>query len=134
MSDKELRELDAWISEHVMGLSLCTRHIAILEENEFVLSIPSKIVRARIGNNPTVNFEPTIYSAATMEVLKKCAEHMKNGIWGIASPMDDSVASTIKKPSQGWVVGFIGKPSNFDVEAETLELAICLFAKKLYSK
>lgn len=44
------------------------------------------------------------------------------------------VISTLPKSKQGWVVGAIGfKPSNFDCEAETLELAICRFAKRLFT-
>jgi hypothetical protein len=63
-------------------------------------------------------------SRDAMEVLKKCAESMETGIVGVGSPL--------KK--QGWVVGMIGVPANlnFDIEAKTLELAICLFAKKLF--
>ena len=77
MTTQELRELDAWIAENVMNLTLwketAERYTAILNPNEYVLSIPGKIVRARIGFRPTDNFEPTTDPAAAMEVLRKCS-------------------------------------------------------------
>lgn len=131
----ENADLDIFIAEKVMGWSIYTSGRGSIHalENENTDAERDYVVKS---NHPwdTANFSPSTDPASALEVLKKCAEHMKNGIMGIASPIGDSVASTIKKPSQGWVVGFIGKPSNFDVEAETLEIAICLFAKKLYSK
>lgn len=78
--------------------------------------------------------------AAAMEVLKRCAEEIKTGnkrgIIGLAPPMSaENVASTLpRKASKQWIIGKIGYPQNFEVKAETLELAICLFAKKLFTK
>lgn len=80
------------------------------------------------------NLSPTRDSAIALLVLEKCAKEMKFGIVGIASPMGEAVASNLKHEKQGWVVGKIGKPSNFEVEAETLPLAIALFARQLFAK
>lgn len=67
------------------------------------------------------------------ELLKRCAESLEHGIVGIASPMSgEKVVSNLpSKKNQGWVVGKIGRPSNFDVEAPTLEAAVTQFAAKL---
>lgn len=116
-SEKELRELDAWIAEHVMGLVLCKRRPAILNPNEFVLSIPSKIVRARIGTGPTINFQPTIDPAAAMLVLKHCIKSEKGNL-----------GLSMRGSGEGF--GIVAK---HDVYELTLELAICLFAQKLFT-
>lgn len=127
MTTEQMRELDAWIAPNVMRLSLCERHPAILNPNEFVLSIPSKIVRARIGNNPPSNFEPTTDPAAAMEVLKKCAEF---------GSLQFSVV--VWKYDGNWKIDIQAVAVKDEwkkcIEAETLELAICLFAQKLFEK
>lgn len=120
VTEKELRELDAWIAEHVMGLKLCHRIPAILQPDEYVLSIPSKIVRAKFSSNETKNFEPTTNPADAMAVLMKCAEKTES-----------SNCIHVGLLEKEWIVGHTF--SNIGVEAQTLELAICLFAKKLFS-
>lgn len=120
MTEHELRELDAWIAEHVMRLVLCQRAPAILTPNEFVLSIPSKIVRARIGNGSTINFSPTTDPAASMQVLQKCAER---GAW------PDFTLLRHTPPQGKWVFEYDGE----EIVCDTLPLAIALFAKKLFS-
>ena len=76
-----------------------------------------------------------IASDEALDLLKKCAERIKNGIVGIGSPMSETdVACALPKVKQGWVVGSIARPANFDVEAETLELAIEKFARRLFDK
>ena len=126
MNAQELRELDAWIAENVIGNP--QRRIRVTDGRKLV-----RYEFLKVGTNdicPTYTTDP----AAAMEVLRKCAEKMDAGIVGIGSPMGGPVASTIPKLKQGWVVGKIGRPTNFDCEAATLELAICLFAKKLFTK
>jgi len=125
----ELRELDAWIAENVMGLKpwkeTQERITCILEPNEFVLSIPSNIVRARICSNPTKNFQPTIDAADSLEVLKKCVEmrgevkifKAGDGEWVCRKPIGSGYNSTLHIAT-----------------ATTLELAICRFASKLFEK
>lgn len=109
-----------------------------MEAGRFTRDEAKKHEQLNCEDNVTVHEFPVrdyTQPAYAFEVLKKCAEKMRHGIVGIGSPMTScDVASTLPKISQGWVVGMIGKPSNFDVESETLELAICLFAKKLFSE
>ena len=92
MSDKEMRELDAWIAEHAMGLS-CIR---------------------------AATFRPTTDYGATMEVLEKCVERLLNNVEIFGNNRDRFVVS--------------GPNEAFESEAATLPLAICLFAKQLFSK
>lgn len=91
MNNQELRELDAWIAEHVMKPSM-----------------------------PLSGFRPTICPADAMEVLKKCATESSG--YQIQIDYDKS----------GWAVGRGGE--GLHSTAETLELAIALFSKKLFSK
>lgn len=124
MSEKELRELDAWIAEHVMGCKPWDEEKVrcILQPNEFVLSIPSKIVRARIGAGQTADFEPTSNHASAMMVLEKCFERV-----GLID------MSRVKVEPFNFCVGATYK-TGCESEASTLPLAICLFAKKLFTK
>lgn len=122
----ELRELDAWIAENVMGLKpwkeTQERITCILEPNEFVLSIPSNIVRARIGSNPTKNFQPTIDADDSLEVLKKCAKKLTFGV-------------EISIQDGEWCVWqMTDYAKEIFAKAPTLELAICRFARKLFEK
>ncbi len=126
MNDTEKRELDAWIAEHVFGW------IASGYTGTYDPPLKDKATGKSAGI--PLMFNPTTDPAAALEVLKMAAAKFPKGIVGIGSPMGkESVASTLPKTSQGWVVGWIGKPCNFDVEADTLELAICLFTKKLFT-
>jgi len=91
MTTQELRELDAWIAEHVFGVSV-----------------------------PHPFFKPTEDPRGAMDVLKKCAEkHQHDIAIGTAGPTDWRV----------WAGELNGA-----TYASSLELAICLFAKQLFSK
>ena len=122
----ELRELDAWIAEKVMQMVRITdESFSNLITEHWINQDGSKLKK----------FKPTTDPAAAMMVLEKCAAKMKRGIVGIGSPMQrQGVASVLPRETQGWSVGKIGFPKNFDVEGETLPLAICLFAKQLFSE
>ena len=62
MTTQELRELDAWIAEHVMGW------------------VPGSMSGLwKIGPSSFRNFHPTLLAADAMDVLKKCAE--KHAVW-----------------------------------------------------
>jgi hypothetical protein len=105
MSENELRELDAWIHKHVM-------------EGDLYVGLKKRGL---------CEFEPELYSSspAAMEVLKKCAE--------------DGFAISCQKNSKGWKVSRIYWESFVMHEtelvfADTFELTICLFAKKVFSK
>jgi len=109
MTTQEMRELDAWIAVNLFN--------AENDQNwqEFL-----------IGNSPAWNkdgsdncFSPTTDPAAAMEVLKKCYDQ----------PLS---ICTCKSPDgyKFWL------PNGFSIalNAPTLELAICQFAKKLFTK
>jgi hypothetical protein len=127
MNNKELRELDAWIAEHVMGwinLEFYTPPF-----NEMEQSFPDepfwrghKIVRDLWMAVPRYTTDP----AAAMIVLEKCSKDravVVNGTKGKHQIVE------LKRGTSGLM--------SFDeeiIDAETLPLAICLFAKKLLSK
>lgn len=76
MDTKEMRELDAWIAEHVMGWKISFRAGEV------------EIWRTPSG---TAVFHPTTDPAAAMEVLKKCGEracttvYRTKGAWVVTS-------------------------------------------------
>ncbi len=152
MSETEHKELNAWIAENVMGYS---------EPIELARGRSPKSAKRWdkfYKNHPPSEYHSPVYDcyvdrsgqkiycgkpfqiylaghyttdpAAAMEVLKKCSiklwdenpiitkcQHFKVEIWN----------------NGAWVVMQSEKREMF-CEAETLELSICLFAKKLFSK
>jgi|ERR1035437_1173552 hypothetical protein len=119
MKDKELRELGAWIAEHVMGWKIHRRNTAHYVEANKINDIDYFVAAPH-------DWSPTTDPAAAMMVLENCVEKLSSFdvcIWkGATSPF--------------W---FCGERENTrDItrfsKAETLPLAICLFAKKLFSK
>ena len=142
MTDKELRELDAWIAEHVM-------HIPLFKEKEggnnywfcptCQKPIPSEHVTftehhdERYGgcgvsvHENTYEYSPTTDPAAAMMVLEKCCQKETDGMDGI------EIDYSKDHPLGEWQIGSVLN-SNLHIESETLPLAICLFAKKLFSK
>lgn len=149
MTEKEKRELDAWVAERVIGWHRMTNAKAIGVEDFSEFDERELETLNRLSDNwydsknnhvadvegecdcgqHDTSFKPTTDPAAAMEVLKKCVEQCdmpveidrkrdkKTGHWRIES-------GTM---SQGLLV--IAPP-----DCNTLELAICLFAKKLFSK
>lgn len=115
-TEKELRELDAWIAEHVMGYKVRIRkpdstYPALRYWNK---GDGFEILQAQ--------FSPTTNPADAFEVLKKCYERAES----FESGKDDS---------QGWYF-FVDAPIKAINASshESLELAVCLFARKLFSK
>lgn len=116
MNDQELRELDAWIAEHVMGWTKWEGsgwlHAGCMDANGIKW----------LSGGYEIEFQPTIDSGQSMDVLKRCGERMPN--FHIGAPQGSSL--------KNWMITW-----NYDentVESETLELAICLFSKQLFSK
>ena len=137
LTDKELRELDAWIAEHVMGFVWTRhRHAAnkfinkrwLLEPEKFKelnevgkgewihASGKEEILIAEYGEEtvPAYTTDP----AAAMKVFKKCQDMRclainKNTITSIGHEDEKAIV---------------------ECNAETLELAIAKFAKALFSK
>ena len=109
MTTQELRELDAWIAFNVMKWGYSNFYWW----NQGVI-LP-------ITECPRFTTDP----AAAMAVLKKCAEKCQH---------DVAIVSPVPKM---WKVGYVSWDDETILgkeEAETLELAICLFAKALFEQ
>lgn len=110
LTEKELRELDAWIAERVFGKP----QIWDASNQEFFQTENCKTW------NPTPFF--TTDPAAALKVFEKCLARRFHIV------VLDQTLSTVKKIC-------LKSGSEFEGEqAETLELAICLFSKKLFTK
>lgn len=113
MTAQEMRELDAWIAEYVMGFRKCP----MPDETGWIDDSKS--------TNPYFPcFQPTTDPAAAMSVLERCLE--KHG-YGITIDVHDDAGFSLVGNSP-----YVA--TNPDVGDETLPLTICLFAKKLFSK
>lgn len=103
MTPTELRELDAWIAEHVLGYTYSNHNLCCKKTGRFIQA-----------GLPYYSSDP----AAAMEVLKKCI-------------------AVIEDVHFGWHLErrcyFVWGDGEKEF-AETLELSICLFAKKLFTK
>lgn len=125
MTPKELRELDAWIAEHVIGFEFP----CLFEPTGANGEICCKC-------NHHISFDrhhfphPTTDPAAAMQVLEKCANSNAVGVQGNVE--------IYQEPEGGkWAVCFNAAYQDKCVEpvfGNTLPLAICLFAKKLFAK
>ena len=118
MTTKEQRELDAWIAENVMGLK-------VKWQKTFLQIDPWIIHPIKNGYTQEICRQYTLDPAAAMEVLKKCVLRLGDtkftiefaaSLWFVESY--DSLNDSVEKTAR----------------AKTLELAICLFAKKLFTK
>ena len=115
-------ELDAWIAEYVMGW----------RKVEGVLDVAGQcfIVRVdgvRFTNSPLreIFFRPTTDPADAMKVLKKCLNDQRELCFG--DPF-------ISKDGADYWIRTVRHHQHVEGGATTIELAICLFARKLYSK
>jgi len=130
MNDNELRELDAWIAEHVMkskpiiqarALNKDETGMALLEDD----FVTRGIVKEFCDSHKEYHYKEcevfphyTTDPADAMQVLEKCCQNY--GMCGIVR-----VAY-----SKGFVEPWVCEHE----KSETLPLAICLFARKLFSK
>ncbi len=105
MTAQELRELDAFIAEHVMGWKVTLG------------SFDQQVCKDDKGALAYINFNPTTDTTAAMEVLKKCA-----------------VRTEVKVRHNGETWEVFGSNSSSPISSDTLELAICLFSKKLFDQ
>lgn len=116
MSDRELKELDAWIDTFVFG----NHHHAFVSAPGKAYSIKvlcgkcNRFPGALVHQNSQFNYTTDL--AATMRVLEKCLQHPKQ-------PQITLISAD----------GGFGVISGHDTFAETLPLAICQFAKELFS-
>lgn len=109
MTDAEKRELNEWIAKHVFGLDAETDWYVDRKAGCDVMMKSS--------------WAPTEDEADAMKVLKKCHTQCC-----VETGETANIANTKR--------GFFARSIYKDIvsEAETLELAICLFAKKIFSK
>lgn len=121
MTIEEMRELDTFCATNVMGWSECRSGMQSKSDptcDAWLLKTKRYCTRFKYGWRPTKD------AVDAMDVLKKCAEKCQHELainaptpklWGVGC-IDWDTESTVKH------------------EAETLELAICLFAKQLFRK
>jgi hypothetical protein len=135
VNEKEMRELDAHLAEHVMGYRwwfdvlalecmLCPLDETWPERKGFKLH-DSKPFGARDYTDLSL-FKPTTDPAAVMMVLEKCARRLQE------QDNDETVSIGCDDPY--FVVEKTNCIPNLRVESETLPLAICFFARSLFSK
>jgi hypothetical protein len=130
MTQQEMHDLDAWIAEHVFGWVKMNFNNGYTRHN-YLNKTKERANRFRKHDwaygYHYVKHEPsyTSDSAAAMEVLKKCILKCQNEL-------------TFAAPAPFmWKVARLDWDSECCMElqeAETIELAICLFAKELFGK
>jgi hypothetical protein len=134
MTEKEMRELDAWIFEQVIGgaVALCSKYCPTCRESK--VSDTGKCLQC--GSNLHWDFPHyTTEPAAAMMVLEKCAEcAVLNGHFKLP-------VSIMRRGDLKWVVSENCEDVDLEndrhivvVEADTLPHAIALFARQLFSK
>ena len=119
MTEKELRKLDAWIAEHVFewtDIEFFQPPCDVMEEPNLPFWRGVQKACLLWQSVPCFTTDP----AAAMMVLEKCFEKY----YGIVINFE---------PNSKTFVCWYGHPV-VGTYAETLPLAICLFAKKLFSK
>jgi len=126
MTTQELRELDAWIAEHVMDCKEA-EVLRDLIDGRFIRNTEGEILiwRGRPNHPKVEQWRPTTNQSGAMDVLKKCAEKR--------------VIIELFINVQGkWTCGTqsveMGSYQSVFSESETAELSICLFAKQLFSQ
>lgn len=126
MKDQEHSQLNSWIAEHVTrrgtGHYYCSgcRQCVPIEEVTSGGYHENCQIGGKIDNGiPHYTTSP----ADALEVLKKCAEKCEK----------DCKLIGIRR-AEVWTVFARDHYDRETAEAETIELAICLFAKQLFSK
>lgn len=123
MNDRELRELDAWVAEHVMGwtdLELYQPPSEFMEEQQPPFFRGMNKMCLLWQSIPNCSTDP----AAAMQVLEKCTKNCSK----------DCKTISVRENGEGYMVFARDSYYREVAEAETLPLAICLFAKQLFSK
>ena len=117
MSEKKLRELDAWIAEHVFGCK--PQAVRIMEGRKLVrVEYHCKCTPSHVVGWSKI-YSYTTNPAASMELLKKCAMRCGeimvtyNGMFAVHGALPRAAKAT------------------YGPSAPTLELAIAQFAIKL---
>ena len=122
LTPAQLRELDAWIAEHLFGTTITDDYSKVGE--------PNHAYRPWIGVSGTVP-RYTTDPAAAMQVLEKCADDTSITITRDADGQfsvewwADEVKGVEPIPGSKW---------HQIKTAPTLPLAICLFARELFKE
>lgn len=127
-SEQELRELDAFCAEFVMGWKLVPKILKI-QEGCFATHPGGDGVFVHDYGNRIKTFAPTTNPADALAVLKKCSEKMGE-VWDD----DSTIAVQFVPVEEIWRVQQTDVNGGIRIESASLELAICLFAKALFSK
>lgn len=121
MNSAECRELDAWIAEHMFGKMKVAYVDRIFDNdaNGYCHKFDSVFIAGK--NNKAVEFHPTIDVPFAMQVLDVCIKKYSFGV----------EISYVEGKYHCWQM--------IDMEeiigsAETLPMAICLYAKQFYIK
>lgn len=122
MTTQQLRELDAWHAEFVMRYRKVERWQELVAGSETFWIHPQDglVLSPAKFSHLMRRFRPTTNPADSMALLKKCAEKVDQisithcGTWAVCEG-DGNHTEPVA-----------------EAEAETLELAIALFAKQLY--
>lgn len=127
MTTEELRELDAWIAEHVMGWTLLKQW----KESDaiFYTGFPPDKASQYYAKQSQCDPEipcPTTDPAAAFEVLKRCVERLGHKFISVGFGNGLFHVDNMRSSTPGI--------DEIAVKAPTLELAICLFSKQLFSK
>lgn len=148
MTNEEMRELDAWICEHLFGYVFTDSpdDFTATSEGQFYKHttkgaqgwrvVASKAYKKQFApaGKPYAhswsNFQPTTDSKLALEVLKKCAEvyHEVICIYQCPTSNEWEVSANVFH-GEGE-----GEPRDIIMTAPTLELTIALFAKELFRK
>lgn len=131
MTEQELRELDAWIANRIMGYTITATEtpskgvpvdVLVMREGGKSLGINCNdnrnYARCRMDNIPRYTTDP----AAAMAVLKKCLKKLK----------DSRRAFEFMQWANDKITAMSG--NDCQATAETVEQAIAKFAKALFTK
>lgn len=121
MNHTELLELDAYIAQHVMGWTAALSFRGLGLGGGQFYKHPDKTIRVRDRSATVVVFAPSTDPAAAMAVLEKCITKTPHTI---CFGHGDGFCI--------YLGGQFGRRPTGD--APTLPLAICLFAKQLFSE
>lgn len=123
-TEKELRELDAWIAEHVMEWPVSRNahgNLVAVDFNGLHLCIEH--VYGAVGPM----FQPSTDPAAAMQVLEKCINEQRRLNAG------DSCFFISKDGAEFWLRTVVNN-QHLDGSSQSLPLAIGLFARQLFRK
>jgi Phage ABA sandwich domain len=124
MTKNELRKLDALIAEHVMGWKE-VRFLSYYGKGKFMVS--RETGELMVYDLKGESFSPTTDPAASMQVLQKCAEKDFPTVYKSRADESSWCVDNLR-------IGSGINESTISISAPTLELAIALFAQKLFSK